>query len=203
MRARKRATPDPETPPEDLLLPHGGGLWNEPQAHSSVDEYRGTTVHSETEEDRADSFPKAFCPPRPHGISLLLSRSDRPTMKRTRDDEMSRQLLLDAALAGDLALVEQALQNGADVNDNTLHANGMTPLHMACCRGHLDVVQELVARGANVEATDEFGRTPLHLACGNGHLDVVQELVARGANREATDYRWLDTSSLCLRQWSP
>ena len=61
-----------------------------------------------------------------------------------------------------------------------LRKDGKTPLHLLL-NGHRDVVQELVARGANLEATDNDGKTPLHLACLNGHLDVVQELVARGA----------------------
>jgi len=42
-------------------------------------------------------------------------------------------------------------------------------------------VQELVARGASLEATSNNGYTPLHMVCAGGHLDVVQELVARGA----------------------
>ena len=61
--------------------------------------------------------------------------------------------LIDAARAGDLARVEQALQNGANVEatDDT----GVTPLHWACLiQGHLDIVQYLLtSHAANLEAT--------------------------------------------------
>ena len=88
---------------------------------------------------------------------------------------------------GGLVRLEQALQNGADVNDGSLDVFGRTPLHLACRSGHLAVVHYLLtSRGANLEATDNDGRTPLHFACLRGHLDVVQELVARGANLEAS-----------------
>ena len=109
---------------------------------------------------------------------------------------MDKQLL-DAAHGGDLALVELALRNGAnvEVTDNrTRGTRGIycrtrgTPLHWACLKGHLAVVKYLLtSHGANLEATENDGDTPLHLACEWGHLDVVQELVAHGANLEATD----------------
>ena len=91
------------------------------------------------------------------------------------DTPQWNQRLLSAAQDGDLALVEQAMQNGANLEstDNL----GKTPLHLACCNGHLDVVRYLLtSHGANLEATDNNGKTPLHLACWNGHLDVVQDL---------------------------
>ena len=99
------------------------------------------------------------------------------------------QQLLDAARRGDLARVEQALQNGAnvDVTDN----NGKTPLHWACLCGHLDVVQYLLtSHDANLEATDNRWLDDLFTGgpvC-NGHLDVAQYLLtSHDANLEATD----------------
>ena len=104
-----------------------------------------------------------------------------PRARRT----WSRQLL-DAARVGDLARVEQALQNGANVE--ATNYGGCTPLHWACWGGHLDVVQYLLtSHAANLEATDNDGKTPLHFACEEGHLDVVQELAARGADLFVTD----------------
>ena len=49
----------------------------------------------------------------------------------------------------------------------------------ACQEGHLDVVKELIERGADTEAKINSGRTPLYLACEGGHLDVVKELIKR------------------------
>ena len=100
--------------------------------------------------------------------------------------DIDRQLL-DAAWFGNLARVEQALQNGANLEATSYINTGKTPLHLAYHQGHLAVVEELVARGANLEATDNLGRTPLNWVCLLGNLAVVQDLVCRGANQEAAD----------------
>ena len=50
------------------------------------------------------------------------------------------QQLLEAAQNGDLSLVEQPLRNGADVNTTDWMGND-TPLHVACKKGHLDIVR--------------------------------------------------------------
>ncbi len=45
----------------------------------------------------------------------------------------------------------------------------------------MEVVRELLARGAAVDAVEDAGCTPLYIASQNGHLEVVCELLARGA----------------------
>jgi len=97
------------------------------------------------------------------------------------------RLLINAARDGHLALVEQALRNGADVG--FLDYFGRTPLHRACENGHLEIVEYLWATGhANVGAADNQGQTPLHVACYFGRLDVVRYLLTHhGANLEASD----------------
>ena len=65
-------------------------------------------------------------------------------------------------------------------------------------QGHLAVVQELVACGANLEATSIRGTTPLHLACMWGHLAVVQELVAHGADLFVTASEWKNCIRLAI-----
>ena len=53
--------------------------------------------------------------------------------------------------------------------------------------GNNEDVKELLARGANVEATDDAGRTLLHYEAKNGHTEVAALLLDQGANVEATD----------------
>jgi ankyrin repeat protein len=49
-------------------------------------------------------------------------------------------------------------------------------------------VQQLLAKGANVEAKDKiYGRTPLLQAARTGNEAVVQQLLAKGADVEAKD----------------
>ena len=61
--------------------------------------------------------------------------------------------------------------------------SGETSLYIASANGHLDVVRELLARGANIEAASNGGFTPLILASWLGHVDVVRALLAAGANK--------------------
>ena len=68
-----------------------------------------------------------------------------------------------------------------------------TAPHVAAWRAHHDVVRELIARGANVNATDARGRTPLQLAvkaCIDSYWkyrrkpDSVAALLAAGATKQ-------------------
>ncbi|MGB6871142.1 MAG: ankyrin repeat domain-containing protein [Acidobacteriaceae bacterium] len=68
-----------------------------------------------------------------------------------------------------------------------------TALHVAAWRAHHDIVRELIARGANVNATDPRGRTPLQFAvraCTDSYWkdrrqpDSVAALLATGAHQQ-------------------
>src|SRR5205085_1950997 len=59
---------------------------------------------------------------------------------------------------------------------------GRAPLAEAAARGDLDLVGELLARGASVDQVDYFGVTPLMLAARRGHTAVLRRLLAAGAN---------------------
>ncbi len=88
--------------------------------------------------------------------------------------------LFDAARRGDRARVAQLLDGGVDVNAKARY--DATALMFASDRGHLDVVQLLVERGANVNAADTFYKfTALGMALGSGQRDVAKYLLRRGA----------------------
>lgn len=75
--------------------------------------------------------------------------------------------------------------------DLELKANGdlgLTPLYIACSRGHCSVVKLLLEKGAevNVTCTGDF-RTPLMTASYNGRKDVVQILLEAGADYDFQD----------------
>jgi ankyrin repeat protein len=52
----------------------------------------------------------------------------------------------------------------------------------ACCNGLLDVVKDLVERGADVNVKKHYGLTALHAAFLNYNLDVAEYLVNHGAD---------------------
>ena len=58
------------------------------------------------------------------------------------------------------------------------HFNGNTALINASGKGHLDLVQALLAAGADTAAQNQHGCTALILASLYGHLEVVQVLAA-------------------------
>ena len=55
----------------------------------------------------------------------------------------------------------------------------VTPLHLACRRGHLDITKYLVDEvHCNPSCKDRIGNTPLHHACGKGHTHIAQYLLS-------------------------
>jgi ankyrin repeat protein len=55
-------------------------------------------------------------------------------------------------------------------------------LHIASRNGHVKVVEELLAHGANTNlAASDKGRTPLCVASGVGHVNIVEMLLSKGA----------------------
>jgi ankyrin repeat protein len=63
--------------------------------------------------------------------------------------------------------------------------NGRTPLHLAALRGHRPVAESMLASGASVDASDQYGLTPLHLAALRGHQSIAELLLASGAYIDA------------------
>lgn len=77
--------------------------------------------------------------------------------------------------------MRELIEHGAHINEQC--NAGWTPLHKACLKGYVEIVQLLCQSGAklDVQSTEERD-TPLHDACSNGHKEVVEVLLTHGAN---------------------
>jgi len=65
---------------------------------------------------------------------------------------------------------------------NKPSSSGQTPLHKAALKGHLESVQLLVERGADVNFADKQGRTPMFIAWENGHRECFREMLLSSRN---------------------
>ena len=83
--------------------------------------------------------------------------------------------------------VQGLLEAGADVNAKSKNNCGYTPLHMACERGHEQIVRLLIANGAKVNVKSMRGWTPLHWSCYEGYEPIKSILISYGA-----DVKWKD-----------
>lgn len=90
----------------------------------------------------------------------------------------------DAAGEGDLVKVRALISENPDLV-SAVNERGSTPLHSAAFGGHLEVVEFLLEKGAEIEAANGGGFTPLHLATFAGHREVVELLLDQGANINA------------------
>ena len=72
---------------------------------------------------------------------------------------------------------------------NRAHWHGSTPLFEAARSGHLHAAKWLIARGANADATNEWGESAANEAGSMGHWDIVWYLHEQGAQlTRSTDH---------------
>ncbi|XP_029348924.1 kinase D-interacting substrate of 220 kDa B isoform X2 [Echeneis naucrates] len=84
-----------------------------------------------------------------------------------------------------LAAIKAHLDKFRDVDSRS--DNGQTPLMVAAEQGNLEIAQELIRRGANVNLDDVDCWTALISAAKEGHIEVVRELLENNANLEHRD----------------
>lgn len=114
--------------------------------------------------------------------------SNRPcnTLKVKNDgkvNEFGETKLHIASKNGDLKEVKRLVKNGLSIN--TRDTAGWLPLHEACNRGHADVVEFLLSKGAPIDDRGKKfsgGITPIHDSASNGFTDTVRLLIRKGAS---------------------
>ncbi len=100
--------------------------------------------------------------------------------------------LITSSREGSLLMVKDLIKNGSkihgEINDGDNSAK--SALWMASCYGHVEIVNELINAGANIEMEDKDGWTSLMCASYYGKIKVVNELIKAGADIEAINRRY-------------
>ncbi|OBA19285.1 hypothetical protein METBIDRAFT_79815 [Metschnikowia bicuspidata var. bicuspidata NRRL YB-4993] len=110
-------------------------------------------------------------------------KSNHKSAYKIKRDSTGRSQLQRACKKGDLREVKVLISKGASANESDF--GGFTCLHEASLAGHTDIVEYLIANGADVnkqalEAGDF--ETPLMDAAENKHISTVKTLLKNGAD---------------------
>ena len=92
--------------------------------------------------------------------------------------------LWDASISGDTVALVQALDAGARIDslDTRRNPNGRRALNWAAFNNRGPVLKILIARGANLNLTNNTGFTPVHHAAEAGALESLSILIEAGAD---------------------
>lgn len=125
-------------------------------------------------------------------VQLLLDKGFDPNAVPPKDQRPSifhgtdGAAIQSATENGDITMVRQLLQHGANV-DITTREKPSTSLQLACDAGEIEIVRLLLEYGANVNAppAEDRGATALQFAAMRGFFGIAYLLVTKGANVNA------------------
>ena len=85
--------------------------------------------------------------------------------------------LCDAVSDGNIEKVKELIENGSDVNLKYL---GQPPILIATIKGHLEIMEYLIEKGANVKNKDKNGFTSFHHAAesaSENNVEILRKLI--------------------------
>ena len=116
-------------------------------------------------------------------IKLLLAQEN----IQVNDKDKQGYTPLSIAIEQNNTMSVLSLLQSTRIDVNTKTKLGSSPLHLAIQRDNQEVVEELIAKGANVNATNNYDITPLHIATLVGSTKVIALLLAEGTHINAMD----------------
>lgn len=113
---------------------------------------------------------------RPEVVRLLLDRGADPAMAARNANAFTPLHAAVATDAGprDIGIVNALLEAGAQMNARS--GEGGTPLHTAAFTGDAEVVELLLARGADPRIAGKDGKTAIDIARQRGHAALAERM---------------------------
>ncbi|GIY50621.1 acyl-CoA-binding domain-containing protein 6 [Caerostris darwini] len=87
--------------------------------------------------------------------------------------------VFDFVKEGNLNRIKELISTNSSCK-NCCDENGLSLLHWACDRGHIEIADFLISSGMDMNCQDKDGQTPLHYASSCGHEDVINLLLKKG-----------------------
>eukprot|EP00088_Acartia_fossae_P008522 TRINITY_DN14072_c0_g1_i3.p1 TRINITY_DN14072_c0_g1~~TRINITY_DN14072_c0_g1_i3.p1 ORF type:complete len:189 (-),score=27.59 TRINITY_DN14072_c0_g1_i3:91-657(-) len=113
-------------------------------------------------------------------------------------DKNDIEMLCRCSKRGNLPALTRVLTEGGHAMINDKDFKGMTALHWAAVKGHLDIVQYLIQNKADIDVkNDKAGETALHMSTRKGCAPVVKYLVQEGADLNIKDNQGLTALDIC------
>ena len=113
-------------------------------------------------------------------LAASKQNSNRSRFGWVRVDFLVGPLMLAAAEVGNTKRFISTLEYIRNINFEDDRKE--TALHKAACKGYDSIIQNLLTKGASIEAMNEDNHTPLHHAARNGHTSTVELLLMKGAS---------------------
>lgn len=113
-------------------------------------------------------------------LALLISKGA-PLETRTKGSLLTPLYVSCFATNGSGESAKLLLQAGAD-KEATSDNLSCRPLHIATVQGNLEIVNELLAFGVEIDATSDGDANALHWAKRGGHWRIIEALLSKGAN---------------------
>ncbi|CAL1527575.1 unnamed protein product, partial [Lymnaea stagnalis] len=104
-------------------------------------------------------------------VANYMSLSSREEVAKVKD-AIYPCLMCAAAKANDIQALEKLRTSGGNLSG--VNQDGRTALHVACRKGHVNVVHYLLNHGVSVHMKDYRKETPLIDAVEGGHLEIIR-----------------------------
>uniref|UniRef100_A0A2K6UYH1 2-5A-dependent ribonuclease n=1 Tax=Saimiri boliviensis boliviensis TaxID=39432 RepID=A0A2K6UYH1_SAIBB len=118
----------------------------------------------------------------------LNSLQEDPTSSSSRRATAEdNRLLIEAVRKGDVGLVQQLLEGGANVNFQE-EEGGWSPLHNAVQMSREDIVDLLLLHGADPVLRKKNGATPFIIAAIEGNVKLLELFLSKGADVNECDF---------------